>query len=284
VLGITPEDIGKLAIEAGIPTIFDYFNDKSVLKVKKKYGKAKLITATNVFAHMEHIHDVTKNVISLLEDDGVFISESHYLLPLIKDVQYDTIYHEHQRYYSLHSLKNLFKMHGLEIFHAKEIPSHGGSIRVYAARKGTHPIQKSVLKLLQKEKPVVTNIKSFKKFKEKVILSKVNLYKLLSKIKKRGETIYGISAPSRGTTLINYLGLDEGIINSIVEIKGSYKIGLYVPGTLIPVLNEDKLYKDQPDYAFLLSWHIADELITKIRQKGFKGKFIKPLPNPQIIA
>ncbi len=283
VLGITPEDIGKLAIEAGIPTILDYFNDKVVKAVKKKYGKAKLITATNVFAHMEHIHEVTTNILSLLEQDGVFISESHYLLPLIKYVQYDTIYHEHLRYYSLHSLINLFKMHDLEVFHAKEIPSHGGSIRVYASRKGTYHIQKSVANLLKKEKPIVTNLKSFSSFKKKVILSKLDLYKQLSKIKKRGEKIYGISAPSRGTTLINYLGLDEGIINCVVEIKGSYKIGRYIPGTLIPVLGEEKLYKDQPEYAFLLSWHIADELILKLRQKGFKGKFIQPLPIPKII-
>src|SRR5205085_2867489 len=111
-------------------------NTKSVKKVKEKYSKVKLITATNVFAHMEHIHEAVSNVLSLLNKDGVFISESHYLLSLINDVQYDTIYHEHQRYYSLHSVINLFKMHDLEVFHAREIPSHGGSIRVYAARKG----------------------------------------------------------------------------------------------------------------------------------------------------
>jgi hypothetical protein len=284
VLGITPEDIGNLAIKAGIPTILDYFNDKTVKKVKAKYGKAKLITATNVFAHMEKIHEVTANIISLLDKDGVFINESHYLLPLINTVQYDTIYHEHQRYYSLHSLNNLFKMHGLEIFHAKEIPSHGGSIRVYAARKGVYPIQKSVAQLMKKEKPVVTSLKAFADFKENVMLSKLHLYQLLSKIKTKGEKIYGISAPSRGTTLINYLGLDEGVIDCVVEIKGSYKIGLYIPGTLIPVLNEDELYKKQPEYAFLLSWHIADELIPKLRKKGFKGKFIVPLPTPRIVA
>lgn len=284
VLGITPEDIGNLAIKNGIPTILDYFTDESVAKAVKEYGKAKLITATNVFAHMEHIHEVTENILNLLDTDGVFISESHYLLPFIKDVQYDTIYHEHLRYYSLHSLISLFKMHDLEVFHAKEIPPHGGSIRVYAARPGKYKIRKTVMRLLDKEKETVTNIASFEKFKKQVILSKVNLYKILSNIKKKGQKIYGISAPSRGTTLINYLGLDEGIIECILEISGSYKIGHYIPGTLIPVLNEDELYKNQPEYAFLLSWHIADELIPKLRAKGYKGKFIVPLPRPRIIS
>lgn len=283
VLGITPEDIGKLAVKAGIPTILRYFDKQTTKKVLKKYGKAKLITATNVFAHMEHIHEVMDNVLSILADDGVFINESHYLYPFLKQVQYDTIYHEHQRYYSLHSLYNLLRMHGLEIFHAKEIPSHGGSIRVYASRSGNYSVQKSVAKLLKKEEETVTSTASFTKFRKKVIQSKLQLYKLLGKIKKRGDRIYGISAPSRGTTLINYLGLDDGIIDCVVEIKGSHKIGLYIPGTLIPVLDEDKLYKDQPEYAFLLSWHIADELMPKLRKKGFKGKFIKPLPFPRII-
>lgn len=283
VLGITPEDIGKLAIKQGIPTVLDYFNTKTAKFVKEKYGKAKLITATNVFAHMEGIHGIITDIVSIMDKDGVFISESHYLLPLITEVQYDTIYHEHLRYYSLHSLIYLLNLHGLEVFHAKEIPSHGGSIRVYAAKKGKYPLQKSVQKLLKKEEKIVTDIKSFTNFRNNIINAKLQLYKLLSKIKLQGEKIYGISAPSRGTTLINYLGLDDGIIDAVVEIKGSYKIGMYIPGTIIPVLNEEKLIKDQPEYAFLLSWHIADELIPKLKQKGFKGKFIKPLPIPKII-
>lgn len=283
VLGITPENIGKIAIKKGIPTVLDYFNNKSVKKVVKKHGKARLITAANVFAHIERPHELVSNIEELLSDDGVFISESHYLLPLIRDVQYDTIYHEHLRYYSLHSLIYLLKMHGFKVFHAKEIPSHGGSIRVYATKSSSFKVLKSVDGLLKKEKNTVTSIKSFENFKNKVIFSKLELYSLIRNIKKQGKKIYGISAPSRGTTLLNYLGLDQDIVDCIVEVKGSYKIGNYVPGTLIPVLSEEKLFSDQPEYALLLSWHISDELILKIRQKGFRGKFIKPLPIPKII-
>lgn len=283
VLGITPEDIGKLAIEQGISTILNYFTTKVVNKVKKEYGKAKIVTAANVFAHIENVNDVLENIISLLKPDGVFISESHYLYPLIKTVQYDTIYHEHLRYYSLTSLNYLFKMHGLEIFHAKQIPSHGGSIRVYAARIGLYPINKSVNRILLKEKEVVTHIDNLLKFKNKVVLSKLGLQKLFLDIKKKGERVFGISAPSRASTLINYLRLDQDILDCVVEIKGSYKIGKYIPGTLIEILDESELYSKQPDYALLLSWHIAEELIPKLKLKGFKGKFIIPLPRPRIV-
>ncbi len=282
VLGITPEDVGKVATKNGIPTIIDYFNKKVASEVVKKYGKAKLITAANVFAHMEDIHHIIEAIDILLDKDGVFVSESHYLLPLIKRVQYDTIYHEHMRYYSLISLKNLLAAHGFEIFHAKNIPSHGGSFRAYASRK-IHKVLPTVSKMLKTEKDVVSNKNAFAKFRAKTVLSKLALMKLILPIKKSGEMIYGISAPSRASTLINFTGLDQNVIDCVVEIAGSHKIGKYVPGTLIPILDEKKLFSDQPKYALLFSWHIADELMGKLKNKGFKGDFIVPLPYPKIV-
>ena len=282
VLGITPEEIGRIAIERGIPTIIDYFTKKSVAQVLSEYGKARLITATNVFAHIEDVNNIVALILELLQPGGVFISESHYLLPLIETLQYDTIYHEHLRYYSLHSLQYLLESHGLEIFHTKRIPTHGGSVRVYAARKGDYPIKKTVGALLALEKPVVLDKKNLMEFKKKVVISKLSLHEMLLRIKEKGERICGISAPSRASTLINYVGLDDGIIDYVLEIQGSHKIGKYVPGTLIPVEEESRLFIDQPEYALLLSWHIADELMPKLRQKGFKGKFIIPLPMPRI--
>lgn len=283
VLGITPEEIGKLAIQNGIPTIIDYFTEKVADKVVKKYGKAKIITATNVFAHIEDVNEVIKNIKKILASDGVFISESHYLLSLIKTVQYDTIYHEHLRYYSLHSLKYLLAMHGLEVFYAREIPPHGGSIRVYAARAGKYKVNKNVRDMLNEEKKVVTSVKQFEDFKDKVVMSKLKLYNLLNKIKEKGGIIYGIGAPARGSTLISYVGLDSDIMPCVLETKGSQKVGKYMPGTLIPVFDEQKLIADQPEYALLLSWHISRELIPKLKEKGFKGSFIVPLPTPRIV-
>jgi len=284
VLGITPEDVGKAAIKNGVDTYIAFFNKQTAKKVLKEKGKAKIVTATNVFAHMENIHEILDNIISLMTNDGVFISESHYLYSLIKTLQYDTIYHEHLRYYSFHSLKYLLEMHGLQVFHAKKIPSHGGSIRVYAAKKGQYKVLPSVSKMLAMEKSTVTSKKSLFKFKDEVVLSKIKLYDLLLDIKKKGKRIYGIGAPSRGSTLVNYVGIDDGILDAVMEIRGSNKIGKYLPGTVIPVLEESALYKNQPEYAFFLSWHIADELAPKIRKNGFKGDFIVPLPTPRILS
>ena len=281
VLGITPEKIGKIAIKKGIPTIIDYFNEKTSAKIVKKEGKAKIITATNVFAHIDNINDIVKLILQTLKQDGIFISESHYLLPLIKTVQYDTIYHEHLRYYSLESLKYLFKKHSLEIIDIKEIPTHGGSIRVYAARKGIYKISKRVTNQFTKEKKYL-NKKNFEKFKDNVVSSKINIFKIIKKIKEKKETIFGVGAPSRASTLINYLGLDHDIIDCVLEIQGSYKIGHYIPGTKIPILNENIILKKPPDYLMLFSWHIKDELKKNLRKKGFKGKFIIPLPYPRI--
>jgi len=281
VLGVTPEKIGNIAIKRGIPTIIDYFNNKTVRKILNKHGKAKIITATNVFAHIDNINQIVKNILKTLKSDGIFISESHYLLPLIKTVQYDTIYHEHLRYYSLQSLNYLFKKHKLEIIDTKEIPTHGGSIRVYAARKGKFKISKNVKKQLNKEKKYL-NKKSFNQFKKNVVNSKIGLFNLINKIKNNNKTIYGVGAPSRASTLINYLGLDQDIIDCVLEINGSYKIGNYIPGTKIPILNENILKREKPDYLILFSWHIKNELKRNLKRKGFKGKFIIPLPKPKI--
>lgn len=283
VLGVTPEEIGKIAIQKGIPTILDYFKKDVVEKIKKENGKAKVITATNVFAHIEKINGIVALILELLTDDGMFISESHYLLPLIETLQYDTIYHEHLRYYSLHSLKFLLERHGFEIVHAKQIPTHGGSIRVYAARKGKYNVKETVKSLLDKEKKIVLNKENLLNFKNRIVLSKLELYSLLLNVKKKGGKIYGVGAPSRASTLVNYVGLDDGILDYVVEVKSSHKIGKYMPGTLIPVVEESRLFDDQPDYALLLSWHIAEELMPKLKERGFKGKFIIPLPYAKIL-
>jgi hypothetical protein len=282
VQGIEPTERGELANKQNIPTEISFFNQEVVDLVISRRGKAKIVTATNVFAHIENIDKIVENIINLLDDHGVFISESHYLINLIETLQYDTIYHEHLRYYSLESLQYLLNKHGLEIIHAKPIPTHGGSIRVYASRKGVYEPQASVSKILQEEKSFNVEQK-LKEFKQRVILSKLHLHSLLYDLKKQGKRIVGIGAPSRASTLINYVGLDEGSIDCVLEIKGSYKIGKYMPGTLIPVVEESLLFEEQPDYAILFSWHIADELIPKLTQKGFKGSYIVPLPTPKVI-
>ena len=282
VLGVTPENIGKLAIKRGIPTIIDYYDKKVATNIVKKFGKAQLITATNVFAHISEVNNLIKNIKNCLSDNGVFISESHYLLPLIETNQYDTIYHEHLRYYSLKSLKYLFSKHNLEIFKAEIIKTHGGSIRVYASRRNKFRKSKSVLNIIKKEKFLEKKIFNFK---YEIIKSKIQFYELLSKIFKKNKyiKIAGIGAPSRATTLINYLGIDDSIMEYIFEIKGSKKIGMYVPGTKIKIIEENIKKLNKYDFLILFSWHIKDDLINLLNKKGFKGKYIIPLPKPRII-
>jgi len=281
-LGVTPENIGKLAIKKGIPTLLKYFDKKTAKLIKKKHGKAKIITATNVFAHIDNITELMHNVLTVLKDDGVFVTESHYLMPIIKDLQYDKIYHEHLRYYSLTSLKNIFDKFKLEIIHAKEIPTHGGSIRVYVAKKNNYKKSKILKKILNKEKKLL-NWKKFLEFRDQVVSSKLQLLALIKKIKEKKKSIYGVGAPSRATTLVNYTGLTKEIVDCICEVNNSYKVGHYMPGTNIPVVSEKIIFKKKPEYLLLLSWHISKELINSLRKKGYKGKFIIPLPSPRII-
>ena len=284
VLGIDPSRAAEVARQRGIETVSDYFGAAAAAKIRQSHGTARLVTAANVFAHIGNVHELVDGILTILSDDGVFVSESHYLLDLVETLQYDTIYHEHLRYYDLSSLKRLLEGHGLEIVRVKRIPTHGGSIRVYSARKGRLPVDASVLERLAHEKSYgLADGSALRSFRRRVIQSKLDLLGLLAGLKREGKRIHGVGAPSRASTLINYVGIDDGILDVVAETASSHKINKYLPGTRIPVVDEARLFQEQPDYALLLSWHIADELIANLRKKGFTGRFIVPLPIPHIV-
>ena len=283
ICGIEPTDVYKLALARGIKTINSPINDKVANYIIAKYGKAKIITAANVFAHIQNVNQIIKVIKKMLKPNGVFISENTYAMSLFSSLQYDTVYHEHLRYYTLRSLIKIFHKNNLEIFRVEKIPTHGGSIRVYTSYKGKFSIHKSVKNMLNKEFNKKEMIKNIKLINKKYEVSKYKILQTVLNIKLKGKSIVGISAPSRASTLINFLGLDHKMIDYICEIKGSLKIGKFIPGTKIPVVNEEKMYFDNPDFAIVFSWHIADELINKIRARGFKGKFLIPLPFPKIV-
>jgi hypothetical protein len=283
VLGIEPTDVADIANARGIPTIKRYFGVETAREVKREHGGARVVTATNCFAHMEDVHAIADGIVELLAPNGVFISESHYLIGLLDTLQYDTIYHEHLLFYSVTSLKHLLDMHDLEIFHVQPIPTHGGSIRVYAARRGTHAVQDSVGRLLASEPRGEAMSKRLAAFKRDVILSKLRLVSMLRDLKEKGARIAGISATARASTLVNYVGLDEGIIDYVCEVPNSLKIGKCIPGTQIPVVDEAMLFSDQPDCAVIFSWHIAEQIAPKLKAKGFRGQLIVPLPTPRVL-
>ena len=242
VCGVEPTEAASLALGKGVMTIESFFDESAVQKIIKDHGHPQLITAANVFAHIDNVHSILTNILALLDKKGIFISESHYFPGLISTLQYDTVYHEHLRYYSLTSLQALFEMHEMEVVQAKKIPTHGGSIRVYAARKKDYKIDSSVEEILQEERKNIGE-QSLKMFKSRVAESKLKLMALLHQIRSEGSIIYGVGAPSRATTLINYTGIDENILDCIVEIGSSHKLNKFLPGTAIPVLDEANFLK-----------------------------------------
>lgn len=283
ILGIDPSSATKLALNNNLPTIVDFFSRKLVAKVVKKYGQAKIITATNVFAHVEKLDDFVAGVKDLLAADGVFISESGYLLDFIEKLQYDSIYHEHLRYYSLKPLEILFKKFGLEIVDAERGTIHGGTIIVYAAKKGKRQASNRVAELISQEENFgLYKKETFINFANSVKKNKLAIQKLVIDLKSQGKNIVGIGAPAKGNTLINYCNLDKEMVDYLAE-KSELKIGMFSPGAHIPVIDESRLFKNQPAYALMLAWNIADELIPKLKNKGYRGKFIIPHPEPKII-
>ena len=272
VLGIEPTAAAAIANAKGIRTEKAFFDGVVAARVQTAHGQARLVTCTNCFAHMPSIHSVLEGIRLLMADDGWFVSESHYLIDLIDKLQYDTIYAEHLRYYTVRSLSNLFRAHGMRIVSVEKIPTHGGSIRVYA-QKGTTVATDD---LLFKEMPGYKLEGQLQLFAGAVQYKKLAVLSHLHQIKCNGGRIVGIGAPSRGSTVVNYLRLDQSIVEYVAEQPHSLKIGRYMPGTDIPVVDEKRLYEDPPDAAILFSWHLAETLIPKIRAKGFHGQIILP--------
>lgn len=283
VAGIEPSDTSHLAQKKGIATLQAYFNREAVDRTIADHGKPTVVTATNVFAHIHGVDSLMANIAELAGNEGVFISESHYLGDLVETLQYDTIYHEHLRYYSLISIQNLLRRYGFHVFRVKRIPTHGGSIRVFASRSQRFAVDSSVNDLLKVEREQGLESSSWiPAFRERVLRSKLELYEMLSRLKKEGARIYGVGAPSRASTLVNYVGLDDGLLDCVLEVKNSLKVGKFLPGRNIPVEEESRLYTDQPPYVLFLSWHIARELADNLTRNGYKGSFIVPLPEPHI--
>ncbi len=284
ILGVDPSKAANLAIEKKVPTLKDFFNEKTANKILNENGKAKIITAANVFAHIIELESFMKGVKLLLGDKGIFIQESGYIKTLIEHTQYDSIYVEHLRYYSLKSLVNLFNKFGMDVFDAEEITTHGGSIRTYSCKKGDYPISENIQKILKEEEEFGLYSKNlFDGFGEKVEFNRRELKKILLNFKNQGKSILGIGAPAKGNTLLNFCRIGNETIDSLLE-KGSLKVGMYSPGMHIPIMEEDILFgENQPDCALLLSWNLKDIIVPKVRAKGFKGKIIVPVPKPHVL-
>ncbi len=285
ILGVDPSDVAKIAANKALSTLSKFFNEEVAAEIVHTHGKAKVMTALNVFAHLSSLHSVVRGIESLLASDGVFISENGYVLDLVKELQWDFIYQEHLRYYSLHSLTYLFKKFNMDIFHVERIPAHGGSIRVFACKNGAYQISDSATALLKEEKEFgLLELSTYEEFAEKVKAHQKSLVKMLQSIRAKGKTIAGLTFPARAETLLTSCGIGPETICYVTEWS-DIKIGKFTPGTHIKVVDQKVLFGDEaPDYGLMLSWHIQEELIPRFREKGFKGKFIIPLPVPAIVS
>lgn len=283
VIGIEPTDAAKDANKNGIATYQEFFNKTLVQNITKKHGHANIVTATNVFAHINNVGRLAHGIKELLAPNGIFISESQYFLDTFKKLEFDCIYHEHIRFYTLKPLITLLRNNGMSVIDAERISAAGGSIRVFA-KKGKHKTNKRVKQILAEEKKLgLYNIKRLRTFGDRARAAKRDVLRLLAECKKNDNKIAGIGSPARGNTLLGFTHIDKDFLEYVCEKAGSPKIGLLTPGTHIPVVTEERLLKDQPPYALVVSWHIGEELINIMRKKGYKGKFIMPLPKPRII-
>ena len=287
ILGIEPAaNIAKVAKEKGIPTITKFFGVDTANELKKEGKKADLIVGNNVLAHVPNINDFVKGMKILLNSTGIITLEFPHILQLIQKNQFDTIYHEHFSYFSLLTAKKIFSFHGFVIFDVEEIPTHGGSLRIYVKHSENEniSIDKRVDILLKKEKQYeLDNISTYINFIKNVKSMKEKLCKFFNDAKNSGKKIVCYGAAAKGNTLLNYCNIGNNFIEYVVD-QNPHKQGLFLPGTHIPIMNPDEIQKTKPDYLVIIPWNLKDEIIEQMKYiQNWGGKFMIPNSKIEII-
>lgn len=282
VLGIDPAaNVAKVAEAKGIPTLLAFFGRHTAEELADIGKQADLLIGNNVLAHVPDLHDFVDGLQIILKPHGVITMEFPHLLRLIQENQFDTIYHEHFSYFSFTVVQKIFAAHNLTLFDAEELPTHGGSLRIYAchAEDKTNPATSRVTELLAKEEIAgLQHLHTYQNFNEQVKESKLSILEFLIQAKRDGKTIAGYGAPAKGNTLLNYCGIRRSFLDYTVD-KSPYKQGLYLPGTHIPILSPDKIRETRPDLVIILPWNLKEEIMEQlsyIRQWG--GKFAVLIP------
>jgi len=285
-VGVEPSQVADVAIENGFAVEKDFFNQATSQKIVKKYGKAKIVTATNVFAHVDEIGKFVEGLPILLDDEGVFIIEAPYLLDLIDQVLFDTIYHEHLCYVSLTPLIPFLKKYKLDVFAIERIPfgASGPAIRVFIQKEtATRPIETSVnLRLKDEKKWGIEKKNKYLGYAEKIKKVKNQVRLMMKRITSSGATFGGYGAPAKGNTLLNYFGMTPKEMLCIAETN-PVKQGLITPGSHIPIVSEETFLERMPAYSLLLAWNYLDFFLEKSEYIKKGGKFLVPLPKPQIL-
>jgi len=284
VLGIEPAtNVAKLALLRGVETWGNFFDESLARRICSDKGHPRAILATNVLAHVADLEGFLRGVNHLLADDGVFGIEVPYLVDMLNRVEFDTIYHEHLRYFAVRPLIALFSKFGMSIVAVERVSVHGGSLRVYG-QKFIPSLPSSVTELLSLETEAkIDSLETYQKFAEDVRRLKEDLVSLLKALKKQGAKIAGYGAPAKGNILLNYCKIGTDILDYVTDTT-PFKQGCYTPGMHIPVFPESHFHEFPPDYALLLAWNYAGSILQKeseYRRNG--GKFILPIPEPEVV-
>lgn len=285
VLGIEPaKNVATEAERKGIKTITSFFGKELARKLKKEGVYADLLIGNNVLAHVPDINDFVEGLTILLSDDGNITMEFPHLLQLIKNKQFDTIYHEHFSYLSLNTVNTIFNSKGLQIVDVEELPTHGGSIRIFAKHGENNKIHSNVQRVMKQETDFgLTNLENYIQFNEDIKKIKRNILMFLIEIKENNKKIVAYGAPAKGNTLLNYCGIGKDFIDYTVDLS-PHKQGLYLPGSQIPIYSPAEITKTKPDYIIILPWNIKEEIIEQMKNvKDWGGKFVTLIPDVEVI-
>jgi 2-polyprenyl-3-methyl-5-hydroxy-6-metoxy-1,4-benzoquinol methylase len=282
-IGIEPTaNTAKAAINKGIETIVDFFGVDLANKLVQKNRKADLIIGNNVFAHVPNIHDFVEGLKITLKPQGTITLEFPHVLQLIAQVQFDTIYHEHFSYFSLFTVKQIVEKYGLEIYDVEELPTHGGSLRIYIKHYDdtTKEIANGVSQVLQKEKKNhLDRLDGYKNFQQKINALKNEFLLFLLEQKKQNKNIVAYGAAAKGNTLLNYYGIKNDLISFVVD-KSPHKQGKFLPASHIPVVNENEIDSTKPDFVVILPWNLKEEIAEQLSYiRKWDGKFVIPIPS-----
>jgi len=288
VLGIEPAaNVAKVAQEKGIPSVVTFFGARTAQDLAAQGIKADLLLGNNVLAHVPALNDFVAGLKVLLKPSGVVTMEFPHLLRLIGENQFDTIYHEHFSYFSCLSATRVFEHNALAIFDVEEIPTHGGSLRIYArhAEDRTKPVSANVNALVNQERRAgLDRLDAYSAFSQRVKETKRSLLEFLIGIKRTGKTVVGYGAAAKGNTLLNYCGIRTDFLDFVAD-RSPHKQGRFLPGTHIPIVHPDRIRETRPDYVLILPWNIKTEVMQQtafIRDWG--GQFVVPIPNVTVIA
>ena len=287
VLGIEPcGNVARAAQEIGIPTITRFFGKALAAELVAEHTKPDLIIGNNVLAHVPDLNDFIGGLKLLLGEQGIITMEFPHLVRLIELNQFDTIYHEHFSYFSLHAVLNAFELHGLRIFDVEELGTHGGSLRIFACHEadGARPVTQSVHELHERElKTGINRLSIYKSFEDKVHQTKRELLKFLIAAKESGKRVAGYGAPAKGNTLLNYAGVRTDLVEYTVD-RAPSKQDTLLPGTRIPVYQPERILETRPDYILILPWNIKDEIVSSMAAvRDWGGRFVVPIPEVRVL-